>query len=118
MPAWLSRHDFRDGYVDIGTSITDGITARAAIDWLAASLADGIPADLRDAFTRVDTANVDRAVRARCSMPRDAVMARAERLLDVIRHEHLTALTVGNSCQQASPSRLSAMPTLTPGCSP
>jgi hypothetical protein len=31
---------------------------------LAASLADGIPADLRDAFTGMDTANVDRAVRA------------------------------------------------------
>jgi hypothetical protein len=31
---------------------------------LAASLADGILVDLRDAFTRMDTANVDRAVRA------------------------------------------------------
>ena len=31
---------------------------------LAASLADGIPVDLRDAFTAMDTANVDRAVRA------------------------------------------------------
>jgi hypothetical protein len=91
--SWLCRDDFRDGYVDIGTSITDGITAMAAmaamaaIDWpaaitaldegglpasggerrvlrLAASLADGIPVDLRDAFTGMDTANADRAVRA------------------------------------------------------
>jgi hypothetical protein len=85
--SWLCRDDFRDGYVDIGASITDGITAMAAIDWpgaiaaldtgglpcsggerrvlrLAASLAHGIPADLRDAFTGMDTANVDRAVRA------------------------------------------------------
>ncbi|HWG65584.1 MAG TPA: hypothetical protein VG253_28200 [Streptosporangiaceae bacterium] len=31
---------------------------------LAASLADGIPVDLRDVFTGMDTANVDRAVRA------------------------------------------------------
>lgn len=31
---------------------------------LAASLSDGIPADLRDAFTGMDTANVDTAVRA------------------------------------------------------
>jgi hypothetical protein len=38
---------------------------------LAASLADGIPADLRDAFTGMDTANVDRAA-WRCSTPRDA----------------------------------------------
>jgi hypothetical protein len=31
---------------------------------LAASLADGIPVDLRDAFTGMDTANVHRAVQA------------------------------------------------------
>jgi hypothetical protein len=85
--SWLYRDDFCDGYVDVGTSITDGITTMAVIDWptaiaaldngglpcsggerrvlrLAASLADGIPVDLRDAFTGMDTANVDRAVRA------------------------------------------------------
>lgn len=85
--SWLCRDDFRDGFVDVGTSITDGTTLMAAIDWpaaitaldegslpasggerrvlrLAASLADGIPADLRDACTGMDTANVDRAVRA------------------------------------------------------
>jgi hypothetical protein len=73
--------------VGIGTSITDGTTLMAAVDWpaaitalddgglpssggerrvlrLAASLASGIPADLRDAFTGMDAANVDRAVRA------------------------------------------------------
>jgi hypothetical protein len=73
--------------MDIGTSITDGITAMAAIGWpaavaaldtrrlpgsgverrgvlLAASLANGIPVDLRDAFTGVGMVNVDRAVRA------------------------------------------------------
>lgn len=85
--SWLCRNDFRDGLVDVGTSITDSTTLMAAIDWpaaitaldegslpvsggerrvlrLAASLAGGIPADLRDAFTGMDTANVDRAVRA------------------------------------------------------
>lgn len=31
---------------------------------LAANLADGIPVDLRDACTGMDTANVDRAIRA------------------------------------------------------
>jgi hypothetical protein len=85
--SWLCRDDFRDGFVDTGTSITDGTTLMAVIDWpaaiaaldngglpgsggerrvlrIAASLADGIPVDLRDAFTGMDTANVDRAVQA------------------------------------------------------
>lgn len=80
---WLGREDFRDGYVHLGT----GPTTMAAIDWptaiaaidsgglpcsggerrvlrIAASLAEGIPVDLRDAFTGMDVANVDRAVRA------------------------------------------------------
>jgi hypothetical protein len=82
--SWLHRDDFRDRYIHCGTS---GTTLMAAIDWpaaiaaldhgglpgsggerrvlrLAASLADGIPVDLRDAFTGMDAANVDRAVRA------------------------------------------------------
>jgi hypothetical protein len=73
----------RDGYVHVGT----GPTTMAAIDWptaiatidsgglpcsggecrvlgIAASLAEGIPVNLRDAFTGMDVANVDRAVRA------------------------------------------------------
>jgi hypothetical protein len=29
--SWLCRDDFRDGYLDIGTSITDGITTMAVI---------------------------------------------------------------------------------------
>jgi hypothetical protein len=85
--SWLCRDDFRNGYVDTGISISDGTTLMAMIDWptaiaaldagglpssggerrvlrLAASLADGIPVDLRDAFTGMDTVNVDRAVRA------------------------------------------------------
>jgi hypothetical protein len=85
--SWLCREDFREGYVDVGTSIADGATTMAVIDWpaaiaaldggglpcsggerrvlrLAASLAEGIPVDLRDAFTGMDTANVDRAVGA------------------------------------------------------
>lgn len=85
--SWLCRDDFRDGFVETGTSITDDTTPMAMIDWaaaitaldngalpasggerrvlrLAASLADGIPADLCDAFTGMDTDNVDRAVRA------------------------------------------------------
>jgi hypothetical protein len=34
--SWLCRDDFRDGFVGVGTSITDGTTLMAAIDWLAA----------------------------------------------------------------------------------
>ncbi|MGH3287781.1 MAG: hypothetical protein ACRDPD_24300 [Streptosporangiaceae bacterium] len=90
--SWLYRDDFRDGFVDVGTCITDGTTLMAVIDWpaaitalndgglpssggerrvlrLAASLADGIPVDLRDAFTGMDAVNVDRAVRAMLHAP-------------------------------------------------
>jgi hypothetical protein len=31
--SWLCRDDFRDGYMSIGISITDGITAMAASAW-------------------------------------------------------------------------------------
>lgn len=37
-------------------------------------------------------------------------------LLDGIRHVRLTALTVSDSCHQASPSSLSVVSALTPGC--
>lgn len=73
--------------MDVGTSITDGTALMAAIDWPAAitaldegglpasggerrvlrpaaSMADGIPVDLRGAFTGMDAVNVDRAVDA------------------------------------------------------
>jgi hypothetical protein len=73
--------------VHLGTSLTGGITTIAAIDWpaaiaaldngglpcsggerrvlrIATSLAGGIPVDLRDAFTGMDAANVDRAAQA------------------------------------------------------
>ncbi len=51
--SWLCRDDFRDSYADVGTSITDGITVMATISWPTAI-----------AVTGMDTANVDRAVRA------------------------------------------------------
>jgi hypothetical protein len=82
--SWLCRDDFRDGFVGVGTSITDGTTLMAAIDWLAAITASTRaafpsaesnagcsvlprawpPVDLRDAFTGMDTANANRAVGA------------------------------------------------------
>ena len=77
---WLHRNDFRDRFVHLDT-ITNG-TELATIDWLAAiaaidtgdlpcsggerrmlrlaaSLADGIPVDLRDALTGLDDRNLD-----------------------------------------------------------
>jgi hypothetical protein len=76
---WLHRHDFTDRFIDTGTAI-DGTTPMAEIDWanaitalntgtlpcsgseqrilrLAASIADGIPVNLRDALTELDDRN-------------------------------------------------------------
>jgi hypothetical protein len=80
--SFLHRSDFRDRFVDKDTSITDGVTPVAEIDWtaamaalragdlpcsggeqrvlrLAASLADGIPVDLRDTVTGLDDRNIE-----------------------------------------------------------
>ena len=86
--AWLlDRSDFRDRFIHHGISITDGNTDMAEIDWaaaihalhigelpcsggegrilrLAASLASGIPVDLRDALTGLDHRNINRLVTA------------------------------------------------------
>lgn len=74
---FLRCNGFVERYIHLGISITDGVTNMAAIDWpatiaaldtselpcsggeqrvlrLAASLADGIPLDLRDALTGLD----------------------------------------------------------------
>ena len=81
---WLHRDDFRNGYVHVGTS---GITLMAAIDWpaaiaaldhgglpcsagerrvlaAAASIAAGIPVDLRDTATGLDQRNVQLLITA------------------------------------------------------
>jgi hypothetical protein len=77
---FLRRRDFTSRFITIATSISDGITPMAAIDWgaattalhsgelpcsggerrilqLSASLAGGIPVDLRDAVTGLDDRN-------------------------------------------------------------
>jgi len=79
--SFLDRSDFTGRFIRLGTSISDGVTTMAAIDWpaaitaldtgdlpcsggeqrilrLAASLADGIPVDLRDALTGLDERNI------------------------------------------------------------
>jgi hypothetical protein len=84
---FLPRSDFRDRFVHFGTSITDGTTSMAAIDWpaavtalntghlpcsggeqrilrITASLAHGIPVDLRDALSGLDHRNIQRVTTA------------------------------------------------------
>jgi hypothetical protein len=84
---FLHRRDFTSRFIEQGTSITDGTTPMAAIDWnaaitalnsgdlpcsggerrilqLSASLAVGIPVDLRDAATGLDDANIARLLTA------------------------------------------------------
>lgn len=65
---------------------------------LAASLADGIPADLRDALTGTDTANIDGAARAmphasghRNGENRLSLPSRAANLLAIYRSEDMRA---------------------------
>jgi len=83
---WLHRGDFAC-FVSAGTSLTDGVTELACIDWqsaitsretgllpcssgenrilrLAASIADGIPVDLNDALTGLDQTRIALVVRA------------------------------------------------------
>ena len=84
---FLRRDDFTSRFITAGTSISDGTTLMAAIDWaaaiaslhtgelpcsggerrvlkLASSLAGGIPVDLRDAVTGLDEGNIARLVTA------------------------------------------------------
>jgi hypothetical protein len=85
--SFLARSDFTSRFTHIGASITDGTTTMADIDWpaaitaldtgnlpcssgeqrmlrLAASLADGIPVDLRDALTGIDDHNIGLVITA------------------------------------------------------
>ena len=78
--AFLRRGDFTSRFIETGTSITDGTTPMAAIDWdagitalnsgglpcsggerrillLSASLAGGTPVSLRDTVTGLDDRN-------------------------------------------------------------
>jgi hypothetical protein len=78
----LAREDFR-AFVHTGTSITDGATAMAWIDWdaaitarlplsggehrilqLAASIAAGLPASLHDTIPGLDTRNLQLVITA------------------------------------------------------
>ena len=83
---WLRRGDFTR-FISTGTSLSDGVTEMAHIDWqavitsretgllpcsssenrvlrLAASIADGIPVDLNDALTGLDQTRISLIVTA------------------------------------------------------
>jgi hypothetical protein len=83
---WLHRDDFAR-FISTGTSLTDGVTELACIDWqavitsreagllpcssgenrilrLAASIAAGIPVDLNDALSGLDQARIALVVQA------------------------------------------------------
>jgi len=85
--SFLRRRDFAERFIRLDTSITDGVTEMATIDWpaamaalntgnlpcsggeqrilrLAASLADGILVDLRDALTGLDHRNINLVITA------------------------------------------------------
>lgn len=84
---FLSRDDFTSRFITTGTSISDGTTLVADIDWnaaitalhvgelpcsggerrileLSSSLAGGIPVDPRDAVTGLDDGNIAKLVTA------------------------------------------------------
>jgi hypothetical protein len=84
---WLHRDDFTAAFVHTGTSITDGTTEMADVDWpaaisaldagtlpcsggeqrmlrLAASLAAGTPVNLRDTLTGIDHRNTQLLITA------------------------------------------------------
>ena len=84
---FLARADFTSRFIQQGTSISDGSTTMADIDWpaaitaldtgdlpcsggeqrmlqLAASLADGIPVDLRHTLTGLDNRNISLVIAA------------------------------------------------------
>ena len=84
---WLHRRDFTGPFVHTGTSLTDGITAMAEVDWaaaitaldagdlpcsggeqrmlrLASSIAAGTPVSLRDALTGIDHRNIELVITA------------------------------------------------------
>jgi hypothetical protein len=79
---WLHREDFTGAFIETGTSISDGTTLMAVIDWpaaiaaldagdlpcgsgerhmlrLAASIAGGTPVSLGDALTSIDHRNAN-----------------------------------------------------------
>jgi hypothetical protein len=78
--SWLLRGDFVDEFIETGQSVTDG-TPMAFVDWsaavvalgagrlpcsggeaqilrIAASIAEGVPVDLRDAVSGLDKASI------------------------------------------------------------
>ena len=85
--SWLHREEFTSRFITAGTSISDGVTLLATIDWeaavtalhagelpasggerrmllLASSLADGTPVSLNDTLVGIDRRNASLVVSA------------------------------------------------------
>ena len=85
--SWLHRGDFTSRFITAGTSISDGVTLLASIDWeaavtalpagelpasggerrmllLASSIAGGTPVSLNDTLVGIDSRNATLTVRA------------------------------------------------------
>ena len=85
--SWLHRDDFTSKFIEVGTSISDGVTLLASIDWeaavtalhagelpasggerrmllLASSIAGGTPVSLNDTLVGIDSRNASLTVRA------------------------------------------------------
>jgi hypothetical protein len=85
--SWLHRTDFTSRFITTGTSISDGVTLLASIDWetavtalhadelpasggerrmllLASSIAGGTPVSLSDTLVGIDSRNATLTVRA------------------------------------------------------
>lgn len=85
--SWLHREDFTSQFITTGTSISDGTTLMASIDWeavitaldagqlpcsggeqrilhLAASIAGGIPVNLYDTLPGIDRRNASHVIKA------------------------------------------------------
>src|ERR1039457_2190753 len=85
--SWLHRDDFTSRFITAGTSISDGVTLLASLDWetavtafhagelpasggerrmllLASSIASGTPVSLNDTLAGIDSRNATLTVRA------------------------------------------------------
>jgi hypothetical protein len=85
--SWLHRDDFTSKFIEVGTSISDGVTLLASLDWetavtafhagelpasggerrmllLASSIASGTPVSLNDTLAGINSRNATLTVRA------------------------------------------------------
>jgi hypothetical protein len=118
---FLHRADFTSRFITTATSISDGTTPMTAIDWdatitalpagerrilqLAASLAAGIPVDLRDTVTGLDDHNTDLLLTA----IRHAA-GNGNNLPDAFRSSHDSISSTASQCPRTRASSSAEIP--------